>query len=123
MPKRIQRQRVKGWRRGDAVIVDRTSRWGNPWRVGEEGVPDRAAATQAFALGLATRRIVLATAVSPAAALAAHRLGSYPTDEEIRAELAGKDLACPCPMPELGEPDYCHAAWLIYEASKAVPHG
>jgi len=25
-------------------------------------------------------------------------------------ELAGKDLACPCPLPEPGEIDWCHAA-------------
>lgn len=33
-------------------------------------------------------------------------------------QLAGKDLACPCPIPAFGEPDYCHAAWLIHEANK-----
>lgn len=30
-----------------------------------------------------------------------------------RAELAGRDLACWCPIPAAGEPDLCHAAvWL-----------
>lgn len=120
-PKRIRRLRVKGWRRGDAVIVDRTSRYGNPWRVGDPGVPDRATAVQQFALGLAVRRIIIATAVDPAEALKDHRLGSYPSDEEIRERLRGKDLACPCPIPEFGEPDYCHAQWLIYEANREAP--
>ena len=33
MPKRIKRSRKKGWRKPDnAVIVDRTSRWGNPFK-------------------------------------------------------------------------------------------
>lgn len=119
MPERIRRLRQKGWRLPEnAVIVDRTSRWGNPWKVGEDGIPDRASACQQFALGIATRRILLATAVDPEAALKLHRLGGYPTDEEIRAQLAGKDLACPCPIPAFGEPDYCHAAWLIHEANK-----
>ena len=34
-PKRIQRKRSKGWRKPEgAIIVDRTSRYGNPFRVG-----------------------------------------------------------------------------------------
>lgn len=37
-PKRIWRRRVKGWRRPDnCVIVDRTSRYGNPYRVQHVG--------------------------------------------------------------------------------------
>ena len=37
-PKRIQRQRTKGWRMPEgAVYVGRPSRWGNPWPVGYEG--------------------------------------------------------------------------------------
>lgn len=41
MPKRIQRSRKKGWRKPEgAVIVDRTSRFGNPFAIGKhvEGV-------------------------------------------------------------------------------------
>ena len=34
MPRRIQRQRRKGWKKPEnTVIVDRTSRWGNPYKV------------------------------------------------------------------------------------------
>lgn len=34
-PIRIQRKRTKGWRKPEgAVIVDRISRWGNPYKVG-----------------------------------------------------------------------------------------
>lgn len=34
MPQRIQRRRVRGWRKPDGcVIVDRTSRYGNPYKV------------------------------------------------------------------------------------------
>lgn len=33
-PRRLQRKRERGWRKpAHAVIVDRTSRFGNPWRV------------------------------------------------------------------------------------------
>ena len=38
-PTRIQRKREKGWRLPDgARCVDRTSRWGNPYRVGEPDI-------------------------------------------------------------------------------------
>jgi len=123
IPKRIRRLRQKNWSKGNAVIVDRTSSYGNPWKVGEPGIPDRAAAAAQFALGLAARRIVLATVTHPEEALLAMRLGSnYPTDEQIRAELAGKDLACPCEVPGPGEVDHCHAAVLIEQANREVHH-
>ena len=35
MPERLQRKRVKGWRKPDgAICVTRGTRWGNPFRVG-----------------------------------------------------------------------------------------
>jgi len=123
-PKRIRRLRQKDWRKGDAVIVDRTSNYGNPWKVGEPGIPDRAAAAAQFALGLAVRRIVLATVKDAESALHMMRLGSnYPTDEQIRVELAGRDLACPCPIPEPGEVDHCHARVLMDQANSEVRCG
>src|SRR5690606_40457446 len=72
-PKRIRRLRSKGWRRGDAVIVDRTSRYGNPWKVGDPGVPDRQTAVARFAAALEARR---AGAVVP-------ELRRLPSDEDI----------------------------------------
>jgi len=37
-PKRIQRKRTKGWRKpSGSVVVDRTSRFGNPYIVGVHG--------------------------------------------------------------------------------------
>lgn len=123
MPDRIRRLRQKDWSKGSAVIVDRTSGYGNPWKVGEPGIPDRAAAAAQFALGLAVRRIVIATLPDPTQALLAMRLGSnYPNDEQIRTELAGRDLACPCELPAPGEVDHCHARVLIDQANE-VRHG
>lgn len=41
-PQRIQLRRTKGWRMPpNTVKVDRTSRWGNPFRVGEPWVRRR----------------------------------------------------------------------------------
>lgn len=38
MPVRVQRKRVRGWRKPlDAINVSRPSRWGNPFKVGEDG--------------------------------------------------------------------------------------
>jgi len=35
--------------------------------------------------------------------------GRNDVDQVVQA-LKGKDLACPCPLPEPGEIDWCHAA-------------
>lgn len=45
MPTRIQLRRTKGWRMpAGAVKVDRTTAFGNPWRVGEAHCPTAAEA-------------------------------------------------------------------------------
>ena len=36
----------------------------------------------------------------------------------IRRDLAGRDLACWCRLPEDGEPDMCHAALLLVLANQ-----
>lgn len=123
MPKRIQQRRTPGWRKpAGAVYVGRGrgayGKWGNPcdWRTypkwtgpylpdGEldddpRRIPDarrRASAVTDFESALITRRMF-------------PRSGwvEYPSDEEIRRELAGKDLLCWCP------PDQpCHADVLL----------
>lgn len=93
MPKRVQMTRNRPWRpdNPDAVVVDRRSRWGNPYRVGDTGVPDARAAVRLF-----DDRI-------------ARHLGNR---EKIRRELAGKDLACWC---LLDAP--CHADVLLQVAN------
>lgn len=53
-PARIQRKRTKGWHKPpDAIIVDRTSRWGNPFKVAEHG---REAAIRLYEQWLLTDR-------------------------------------------------------------------
>lgn len=40
-PKRLQRKRTKGWRKPPgSIICDRTSRWGNPFKVGDRSPHD-----------------------------------------------------------------------------------
>jgi hypothetical protein len=111
MPKRIQMTRNRPWRaeNPDAVIVDRRTRWGNPYRV--VAVRQRGP----FDVLLDDWFCGQSTDSEGAAAMAVRkfreavenfRYGFAPS--EIRADLAGKDLACWC---KLGAP--CHADVLL----------
>lgn len=93
MPNRIQLRRTKGWRKPEgAVVVARPSKWGNPWAVGENSPwhpyepMDRAAAVAVYRYGIDTD------------------VGR----SMVRADLAGRDLACWCPLDEP-----CHADVLL----------
>ena len=115
-PQRVQLSRRKGWRLpANTVNVARPSRWGNPYKV----------ATGCQSTDLGSRAIVtlmfhaLAATDEPQTRECVHTL-PYPTLAEIRAELAGKNLACWCPLPEPGQPDWCHAAVLLRVANEAV---
>lgn len=82
-PKRIQRKRTKGWRMPpNTISVARPSKWGNPFIVGKDG--------------------------SAAAVVARFRAWAEPQREQVRKDLAGKDLACFC---RLDQP--CHADVLL----------
>ena len=121
-PKRIQRKRTKGWRMPEgAVYVGRPGKWGNPiyvrvdiddpnrwWIVQDDpegghteldwhhGKTDAlGAAADQFADDL--------TSGDPLGAA-----GAYPNAATIRAELAGHDLACWCPLDQP-----CHADVLL----------
>lgn len=89
--------RRKGWRMPPgAVKVDRSTRWGNPFRVGFE------ATDQAHAASLFRRLIEQEGAFSA-------RPGLPPTTtEDIRKLLRGKTLACWC---KPGTP--CHGLVLL----------
>lgn len=109
MPKRIQLRRTKGWRLPEgAVIVDRRTRWGNPYVVhncdhrcdetDRIDCPTRAATDQAGAVRLYRHAVLFPMSDDP----------KVPSPEEIRDGLAGRDLACWC---ALSAP--CHADVLI----------
>ena len=107
-PRRIRLRRAKGWRMPDgAVKVDRTTRWGNPFVIGEPhpqtGSP--MSREEAFAL----YRLALD---EPGGDLAKH-LKPGCTIEAARAALAGRDLACWCAPDEL-----CHADHLLRIANR-----
>lgn len=94
----------------DAVIVARPSKWGNPERAMDRSLSEREAAYWWFERHLRLRR----RPGSPAAWIA-ERIG-YPSDDEIRAALRGRDLACWCPLDQP-----CHADVLLEIAN--APEG
>lgn len=122
MPERVQLSRRRGYRKPEgAVVVARPSRWGNPFRV----VPaDGGWFVEIEGIRVNGVRPAKAWSIDRAVALFRDCLESeevwsrYPTVDEIRAELAGKDLACWCPLPAPGKPDTCHAAVLLELASQ-----
>ena len=80
--------------------VDRTTRFGNPFRPGSPGIPDRRTAVQLFERAFRRGELTRDDPNSPF------------RPEIIRAELRGKNLACWCPLDEP-----CHADVLLAVAN------
>jgi hypothetical protein len=104
-PKRIQRQRTKGWRKPDnCVYVGRGSRWGNPFVVGKNGTAQEC--VKKYCDWLLPYRhqgwhnTMLDFMLSEASLT------------EIWGKLSGKNLMCWC---KIGEP--CHADVLLILAA------
>lgn len=96
-PQRIQLSRRKGYRKPEgAVVVSRPTKWGNPYRIDE--YPGETAEEARL------------SAVVDFRAQIEYGIGRrpYPTPPNIRRELAGKDLACWCPLDQS-----CHADVLL----------
>ncbi len=102
MPRRVQLRRAKGWRMpANTVKVDRTTRWGNPFR--PEGCGSQARAIACH------RAWILGDAAGLAALGGKPPRGAGPPPlEEVRRELRGRNLACWC---RPGTP--CHADTLL----------
>lgn len=100
MPKRIVLRRTKGWRMpANTVKVDRTTRWGNPFRPDDCG--SRAEAVACHRAWLLREKLA-------AGRCKGARGRKPPSVDEIRRELRGKNLACWCAA---GTP--CHADLLL----------
>lgn len=106
MPQRIQRKRTKGWRLPPGVVcVDRSTRWGNPFRVGADIViryPD-------------SSKVFLATIRTPQQAVEWYRAFTlhYHHGRSRLDTLRDKDLACWCPLDQP-----CHADVLLELANR-----
>jgi hypothetical protein len=100
-PKRVQLSRTKGWRMPEnGVKVDRSTRWGNPFIVGEDGT---AAKCVELYKVLLTGRLCL-TCKAPME----RQKEALAYARQHIAQLRGHDLACWC---KLGQP--CHADVLL----------
>ncbi len=98
-PKGVQLRRVRGYRKPPgAVVVTRRGHFGNPFRVGDPGVPDNATAVRLFEDWLL-----------------------HSDDDRARwmrehlDRLRGRDLACSC---KLGSP--CHRDVLLRLANENI---
>jgi len=117
-PQRIQRKRSKGWRMPEGTVyVGRPTEWGNPF----------SASTFAHKSDLWERDRFLGQSTDPdwarreaveRFALHIGPMGSYEYDDDkldrLRSELAGRDLACWCPLEDAqGNRVPCHADVLL----------
>lgn len=105
-PYRHQLQRWKGWRMPPATVkVDRTTPWGNPFRIGAPGVPDAETAVAMFRALVALPDVLL---------LQSEQLAPFASARLVQ-ELGGRCLACWC-KPE----EACHANVLLQAANPPV---
>jgi hypothetical protein len=121
-PKRIQMSRQTPWRaeNPDAVIVDRTTMWGNPILMSDVAAQYPSLDLEGVA-GMVVanfRDLVRAGRISlPNWLFAGGERGpitwTYPSTSEIRTQLAGRDLACWCPLTSA-----CHADVLLALANR-----
>ncbi|OON59744.1 hypothetical protein B0920_20905 [Massilia sp. KIM] len=101
-PQRVQLSRKKGWRMPpNTISVARPGRWGNPFSVLPELAP-----------GTPVGRYVAMPNVEEAVAAFRRWLEEDPAGrrlaEEAKAQLAGRNLACWCPLD-----GPCHAQVLL----------
>lgn len=110
MPKRIQMSRQHPWRaeHPDAVKVDRSTKWGNPFRITQT-------VTRADAVAMFRGLVTEDADAWLNRAVELRRIGlsvmddyDWPYPIELIPTLAGRDLACWC---KLSEP--CHADVLL----------
>lgn len=113
MPKRIQLSRRTGWRKPEgAIVVARPSKWGNPWKVGQESA-------YWTTVGRYSPRRPNPVPLMEAEEVVGVYRGALEygelryTPEDVRAELAGHDLACWCPLDQP-----CHADVLLELANQ-----
>lgn len=114
MPERIQLSRRKGWRKPEnTVVVARPSKWGNPYKVGAVGdnpwYPEDSNTVE-DAVDYFRLDLVLTDGLWWDSG------DKYLTPDDVRAELAGKNLACWCPLDQA-----CHADVLLELANEEAP--
>jgi hypothetical protein len=129
-PQRIQLRRTAGWRMPEgAVKVDRTTRWGNPWRIEEmrfsaDAHPNFDAEHPWRVTGLGYTLISAAFATEAEAREFSISRFRFCLERgllrvgipDVRGELRGLPLACWCRLDQL-----CHADVLLEIANDGLP--
>jgi hypothetical protein len=106
-PVRIQLRRAKGWRMpANTVKVDRTTPWGNPFVVGDDG-------TRAECVDLLERLAANFICISTPSAHVDAQLAWLKHAKAHIGDLKGKNLACWCPLDQP-----CHADVLLLAANQ-----
>jgi hypothetical protein len=114
-PRRIRLSRAKGSRKPpSAVVVTRSTPWGNPFVLATADEHPTAADE------LAARRLAVDEHrdwLDGKGDQDVHMVGRRVLDRRwVLANLhllAGRDLVCGCPLPDPGQPDVCHGATLL----------
>lgn len=104
-PQRIRLSRRKGFKLPpNTVNVARPSKWGNPFVVGRDGTREECVQKyRAMCFGYFCATSVNFDAQQEAVRYAARNI----------RQLKGKNIACWCPLPKDGAPDWCHGAVLL----------
>lgn len=109
-PQRIQLSRTKGWRKPpNTVVVSRPSKWGNPFRVANDGGWVAYGWGRVWC-GFDSRAEATECAIEKYRSVAT-RWQSFGLPNP--AELTGKNLACWCPLDQP-----CHADVLLELANR-----
>ena len=121
-PVRIQLSRAKGWRMPPKTVkVDRSTKWGNPFVIHPDKGPDgkHFPADPKMAVHMFREMLKHDGSWSPIPAPLWPK-GKFPAEwtsvDDVRRELAGKNLACWC---ALDQP--CHADVLLEIANGRAP--
>ena len=123
MADRVQMTRKRPWRADhpDAVIVARPTQWGNPYRIERHmfgGWTIRNTATDKVLLLGTNRRDALLGCVELYRQAIEDQREFVPRPSNIRYDLAGRDLACWCPLDQP-----CHADVLLELANAREDRG
>lgn len=114
MPKRIQRKRTKGWKMpANTVCVDRTTRWGNPFRAGLHYDHQYAVDMHRMFFDAAARCSITDKQIERIRSEGADPAQFICAALQV-GELRGKNLACWC---DLDQP--CHAEFLLELANSS----
>lgn len=124
-PARVLHRTVKGWKTpGDTIVISGASRFRNPFTF-----------AMAYELGYAREGDTEAARQATYSAFQEWINGNrsmWDSDEGRRAHrkildglpgLRGKNIACRCPLPPEGQPDYCHGVILLRRANRPETTG